>query len=198
MKIIAGSLRNRTIPLPKQLPVRPTSSKLRGQVFNICQGCIEGVYALDLYAGSGAMGIEALSRGASKIVFVEQDRRVAENLQKNLESFDLLNKTRILTMDALKAVHLLRSTSTPFSFIYIDPPYHTVEPLRSLLEHIDQSLPLTDGANLFVETKKGSFTPPQLSSLSLVSHRASGDSDLWHFTKSGPQLLERAQKPSGE
>ena len=183
MKIIAGSLRNRTILIPKSSTVRPTAAKLRGQVFNICQGCLEGAHTLDLFAGSGAIGIEALSRGAKACVFVEQDHRVAEVLRKNISLFDLQDKTKILEMDVLKAVRLLSSAPQPFSFVYIDPPYHLTEPLTALLEQIDGSLPLTEGANLFLETRKGSFTPPQLSSLSLLSHRVSGDSDLWHFAK---------------
>jgi 16S rRNA (guanine966-N2)-methyltransferase len=183
MKIIAGSLRNRTIIIPKSSTVRPTSARLRGQVFNICQGCLEGAHALDLFAGSGAMGIEALSRGAERCVFVEQDHRVAEVLKNNLRSLNLQDKTRVLEIDALKAVRTLTSTSPAFSFVYIDPPYHLTEPLTALLEQIDRSLPLEDGANLFLETRAGSFTPPQLPSLSLLSHRISGDSDLWHFAK---------------
>ena len=183
MKIIAGSLRNRTILIPKSSTVRPTAAKLRGQVFNICQGCLEGAHTLDLFAGSGAIGIEALSRGAKACVFVEQDHRVAEVLRKNISLFDLQDKTKILEMDVLKAVRVLSSAPQPFSFVYIDPPYHLTEPLTGLLEQIDRSLPLTEGAHLFLETRKGSFTPPQLSSLSLLSHRVSGDSDLWHFSK---------------
>jgi 16S rRNA (guanine966-N2)-methyltransferase len=183
MKIIAGSLKNRSLLIPTSSTVRPTSSKLRGQVFNICQGYLDGIHALDLFAGSGAMGIEALSRGASRCVFVEQDHQVAETLRKNLCSLKLMEKSRVLEMDVLKAVGILSSSSPPFSFVYIDPPYHLTEPLCSLLEHIDTSLPLEEGATLFLETRKGSFTPPQLSSLSLLSHRSSGDSDLWHFVK---------------
>ena len=183
MKIIAGSLQNKVLLIPKSSPVRPTSSKLRGQVFNICQGCLEGIHALDLFAGSGAMGIEALSRGAVRCVFVEQDRQVAEVLRKNLSNLNLQDKTKILEMDVLKAIRILSTASPPFSFVYIDPPYHLTEPLKALLEQIDASLPLAEGAYLFLETRKGSFIPPKLSSLSLLSHRASGDSDLWEFGK---------------
>lgn len=182
MKIIAGSLRNRTLLIPKSSPVRPTSSKLRGQVFNICQGCLEGAHALDLFAGSGAMGIEALSRGAERCVFVEQDRQVVEVLKKNLSDLHLQDKIKILEMDVLKAIRILRS-SPPFSFVYIDPPYQQTELLKTLLEQIDVSLPLTEDAHLFVEARKGTFTPQPLSSLSLLSHRVSGDSDLWEFGK---------------
>ena len=181
MRIIAGSLKNKSLVIPASSTVRPTSSKLRGQVFNICQGCLEGAHALDLFAGSGAMGIEALSRGASRCVFVEQDHRVANVLRKNLEKLGLLDRSRVLEMDVFKAIGLLRSES--FSFVYIDPPYHIVEPIRPLLEQIDASLPLEDKANLFLEARKGAFTPPQLQSLSLCSRRVSGDSDVWHFEK---------------
>ena len=183
MRIIAGSFRNREICVPNSLPVRPTSARLRGQVFNICQGCLEGAHALDLFAGSGAMGIEALSRGADRCVFVEQDHQVVETLKKNLRELGLQDTTKILEMDVMKSISALRSASPPFSFVYIDPPYRLTEPLNSLLEQIDETLPLEEGANLFLETRRGSFTPSHLSHLSLLSHRASGDSDLWHFSK---------------
>ena len=181
MKIIAGSLKKKTLLIPKSSAVRPTSSKLRGQVFNICQGTLEGAHVLDLFAGSGAMGIEALSRGASHCVFVERDHQVAQVLRENLEKLELLPISRVLEMDVFKAIGHLRSE--PFSFVYIDPPYHIVEPLGPLLEQIDATLPMADQANLFLETRKGSFTPPPLQSLALFSCRASGDSDLWHFVK---------------
>lgn len=184
MKIIAGTLHQRSLSIPKTFLTRPTSSKLRGQVFNICQTAIEGGAALDLFAGSGAMGIEALSRGASDCTFVEQDRQVTSALKANIKKLGLEKRAHILTMDAARAIHRLSSTPLPFSFVYIDPPYGYVDPLNDLLSEIETSLPLAPGAYVFLETKKGSFEPQAFSSLVLASHRVSGDSDLWHFEKS--------------
>ena len=183
MRILAGTLHNREIIIPSSGTIRPTSSKLRGQVFNICQGGIEGGYALDLFAGSGAMGIEAISRGACHCTFVEENRQAVSILKENLSRLQLASVTKILPFDVFKALHTLFSTQAPFSFVYIDPPYSIIEPLQGLLQTIDTLLPMTPGAFVFLETRKKAFTPPPLSTLPLISHRTSGDSDLWHFEK---------------
>lgn len=183
MRIISGSLRQREIKIPTTSTIRPTSSKLKMQVFNICQGGIERGYALDLFAGSGAMGIEAISRGMSHCTFVENDRQVAMHLKTTLHQLQLESITTVLPVDVRRALQTLASTAHAFSFVYIDPPYALTEPLQEILRTIDEHLPLVQGAYVFLETRKKAFTPQPLSSLPLISQRSSGDSDLWHFEK---------------
>jgi 16S rRNA (guanine966-N2)-methyltransferase len=192
MRILSGTLHNREITIPATCEIRPTASKLRGQVFNICQGGFAGGRALDLFAGSGAVGIEALSRGASHCTFVECDRQAVLCLQENIDRLHLECVTKIIPVDAIRALKSLSAISTPFSFVYIDPPYAIVEPLHTILNIIDLQLPLADGAFIFLETKKKAFTPQPLQTLSLISHRSSGDSDLWHFEKSVPEKRFRS------
>jgi 16S rRNA (guanine(966)-N(2))-methyltransferase RsmD len=183
MRILAGSLHNRQIKIPSTGEIRPTSSKLRGQVFNICQGGLEGGYALDLFAGSGAIGIEAISRGSVHCTFVEHNHQTVLTLKANLSQLHLESVTRVLTADIHRALFTLSSTLHPFSFVYIDPPYALIEPLLAILQTIDSQLPLVLGAYVFLETRKKAFTPDPLPTLSLISRRSSGDSDLWHFEK---------------
>ena len=183
MRIISGSLHNREIKIPPNATMRPTSSKLRGQVFNICQGYLEDGYALDLFAGSGAMGIEAISRGATHCTFVEHDHLAVTTLRTNLQSLNLEQSTRILETNVERALQTSLLTSPPFSFVYIDPPYILVEPLLGILSTIDLRLPLKQGAFVFLETRKKAYTNQPLATLRLVSQRSSGDSDLWHFEK---------------
>lgn len=125
------------------------------------------------------MGIEAISRGAADATFVEKDRHVLAALKATLKSLNLESCTHLLAMDALQAIPVLQTQ--PFSFVYIDPPYALVEPLPDLLCLIDEQLPLAPGAVVFLETRKGAFTPPSLSRLGLASFRTSGDSDLYHY-----------------
>lgn len=180
MRIISGSLRGRALAVSSP-SIRPTASKLRGQVFNICQGGIEGGHALDLFAGSGAMGIEALSRGAAHCTFVENNRQAVLALKSTIHQLHLEASARILSLDVLKALSVLSSEQQPLSFVYIDPPYSLTAPLQQILEIIDTKLALASGGYVFLETRKNSFTPQPLSTLTLVSQRTSGDSELWHF-----------------
>lgn len=182
MRILSGTLHNREIKISKNSQIRPTSSKLRGQVFNICQGTFAGGHALDLFAGSGTIGFEAISRGAAFCTFVEVDTYAVMNLKENISLLHLEAVTKIFPIGVMQALQSLRTT-TPFSFVYIDPPYSLIEPLQGLLENIDLHLPLVEGAAVFLETRKKSFIPQPLQTLPLISHRTSGDSDLWEFGK---------------
>ena len=183
MRVLSGSLRQREIKIPTTLALRPTSSKLKMQVFNICQGWTKDGYALDLFAGSGAIGIEAISRGMAHCTFVENDRQAVMHLKATIHSLQLESVTAIVPGDVLRALQNLSCTSHPFSFVYIDPPYALIDPLQEILRMIDAQLPLKPGAYVFLETRKKSFTPQLLPTLPLITQRTSGDSDLWHFEK---------------
>lgn len=183
MRISSGTLRNKELIFPKGLEARPTTSKVRMQAFNICQHLVEQALFLDLFAGSGAMGFEALSRGATRCTFVEQDRNVVSALRENVKRFGLEESCSILPMDALLAIKKLQN-SPPFTLVYIDPPYDLVGSsfFNKLLACIDKDLPLIPGGSLFIETRK-KCTEPLLPSFTLSSRRTSGQSELWHFEK---------------
>lgn len=160
------------------------------QVFNICQQFVEGAFFLDLFAGSGAMGFEALSRGAAHCTFVEQDRNVASALRENSKRFGLEKNCSILSMDALSAIKKLQDVR-PFTLVYIDPPYDLVGSsfFNKLLSCIDKDLPLAPGGSLFIETRKR-CAEPILPSFTLSSRRTSGQSELWHFEKFSTNIRE--------
>lgn len=129
MRITGGTEKGKTVQTVKSQDVRPTSSKVRESIFNIIQlndsGTIfyEGeTIVLDLFAGSGIMGLEALSRGAKKVVFVEKNPRHAEIIKKNIHNFFGVGdkKTKLIISDALKA---LETINEQFNFIFVDPPY---------------------------------------------------------------------------
>ncbi|MBS0629535.1 MAG: 16S rRNA (guanine(966)-N(2))-methyltransferase RsmD [Verrucomicrobia bacterium] len=109
------------LKIPKGDTTRPTSAKLRGSIFDILQNQIEGKSFLDLFAGSGSMGIEALSRGASLAFFVEKDRAAIHCIKENLTSLQI--EATVLQMDAASAVKRLIREGKQFDLIYIDPPY---------------------------------------------------------------------------
>lgn len=121
MRIIAGIFKGRNLKSPKTQSTRPTQGMLREAVFNICQNCVEGARFLDLFAGSGAMGLEALSRGAALAVFVEQNRQALACIKENIALLEVQSKTRIIPANATRAMEMLEGEQ--FDLIYIDPPY---------------------------------------------------------------------------
>ncbi len=122
MRVIAGSARGRQLKAPKgNETTRPTTDKVREAIFGALQFEIPQSRVLDLFAGSGAMGIEALSRGADFAVFVDADRAAAALVRENLKELGMQKQAQVLQMDYGSA---LRSLREPFDFIFLDPPYH--------------------------------------------------------------------------
>jgi 16S rRNA (guanine966-N2)-methyltransferase len=132
MRVIAGSFRSRTLQAPAGLATRPTSDRLRETLFNILSPRIEGARFLDLHAGSGAVGIEALSRGAIDVVFVERASAALKVLRANLARLGLTQGFRIVSGSA---AGFLRnpSTNNPFDLVFLDPPYDAAEEYAAVL-----------------------------------------------------------------
>ena len=126
MRVIAGSLKGRRLQSPKWAGLRPTSDKLRETLFNILGASVTGARVLDGYAGTGAVGIEALSRGASHVTFVERDRRAAALVEENLERCGVTKGYVII-----RAEFARDTVPRGFDLIVLDPPYDE-EPSRAL------------------------------------------------------------------
>ena len=144
MRIIAGEHRGRTIAAPPGLTTRPTPDRVRGALFSALEsrlggpGSLEGVRVLDLFAGSGALGIEALSRGAAQATFVERDPAAVKILKDNLARLGLTARARVMAEDAVRAVSLLAPAGERFDAAFLDPPYgapEAAEALAALAKH---------------------------------------------------------------
>lgn len=122
MRVIGGALRGRRLDAPEGASTRPTADRVREAIFSILQGEVEGAAVLDLFAGSGAMGLEALSRGAAHALFVDFDRGACAVIRANLESLGLEDRADIACTDTTKLIATEPSTG-PFDLIFIDPPY---------------------------------------------------------------------------
>lgn len=120
-RIIAGVARGRRLAAPKGQGTRPTSEKVRGAVFNVLGQFFDGGTVLDLYAGTGALALEALSRGCARAVCVEADRRVTDVIQRNAESCGLAGKVEVVRSTVEAA--LARLPRAGFDLVFIDPPY---------------------------------------------------------------------------
>lgn len=122
MRVIAGSARRLTLVTPKGMNTRPTSDKVKETLFNILAPSLYGVDFLDLFAGSGAIGIEALSRGAAGCTFVEKDKAALSCIRKNLETTHFTDRASVFPTDVLTALHSLHPAD-PFGIIFMDPPF---------------------------------------------------------------------------
>jgi 16S rRNA (guanine966-N2)-methyltransferase len=125
MRIISGRFKGLRLPLRARAQIRPTSERVREALFNVLGASIKGIRALDFFAGSGALGLEALSRGAGSVVFVEQDSRLTKNLSDFCGNNKLFDQTEVLNMDSGQALSLLVSRKDQFEVIFLDPPYES-------------------------------------------------------------------------
>ena len=151
MRIIAGSRKGARIFAPKGRETRPTGDRVREAAFNLLgPGGAEGATVLDLFAGSGAMGLEALSRGAARATFVENDREACRTINRNLDKLGLEGAT-VLCQDALTALRADARAGTRYDLVLVDPPYRRFSSLQNaLIEHLPNIL-APDGL-LLVET----------------------------------------------
>lgn len=175
MRIIAGTLKGRRLESPEWLGLRPTSDRLRETLFNVLAPRIEGARFLDAYAGTGAVGIEALSRGAAHVTFVEHDRRAADLIEQNLARCGVKDRYAIIRARFAGAAPRLPE---PFDILFLDPPYGAAE----LIEGLDAAAPLVSGnAVLIVEHAKRDRAPDAVAGLARTRVLAQGDSTLSFF-----------------
>jgi 16S rRNA (guanine966-N2)-methyltransferase len=153
VRIIAGSRRGHTIQAPTGRGTRPTSDRVRENVFNIL-GPVDDAVVLDLYAGSGAMGLEALSRGAAQAVFVERDVDAVRAIEKNLDKLRL--RATVLRQDA---VAVLASQTRKYDLVFVDPPYEMYPEIEPQLARY---LPRVVAADGVVVVETDARTQPQL------------------------------------
>ena len=155
MRVVAGSAGGRRLSAPPGTDTRPTTDRVREAVFNALGslGVVEGAVVVDLYAGSGALGIEALSRGAASAHFVDSDRRAASTIEENLDSLSLADRAVVLRRPVEAAIADL---PTPLDLVLADPPY-AFDDWSQLL---DELLPLlADGAVVVAESDRSLTLP---------------------------------------
>ncbi len=173
MRIVAGSRKGARIFAPKGMDTRPTADRVREAVFNLV-GPVDGAVVLDLYAGSGAMGLEALSRGAESAVFVESDRDACRAIRRNLDKLGL-GGAEIACRDALG---FLAAERRRFDLILVDPPYDMVE---SVAVRLALYLPAVLAENGLVALESSARAEPQLPPLATRTSRRYGSARVTLF-----------------
>jgi len=153
LRIVAGAKRGRLIGVPRDDGVRPTSEVVREAVFNVL-GEIGGLSVLDLFAGSGALGLEALSRGADHCVFVERDPNTVSSLRKNISALGYEGESQVLATDYRTAIRALKREETIFDLLFVDPPYRMLAEVEVELAGSVPAL-LSSGGVMVVEGPSG-------------------------------------------
>jgi 16S rRNA (guanine(966)-N(2))-methyltransferase RsmD len=174
MRIITGRSKGRRLARPKGQEIRPTSDRVKESIFNILGEKIEGKRVLDLFAGTGNLGIEALSRGAEESIFVEKGRQALRLIQRNLHQFGLEDQSEIIPKDVNRAIGILKQRGESFDVILMDPPYEkgliqkTLMKLHSHPIYYDDSL-------LVIEHNRREPLPNHMEGWDLIRQKRIGD-----------------------
>ena len=179
MRVISGSARGAKLKTIDGNDTRPTTDKVKGAIFNILANEIYGKKVLDLYAGSGGLGIEALSRGAELAVFTENSTAAAEIIKKNLEHTKLLDKAKILKNDVFSVI---KNATEKFDLIFLDPPY-AKELAGATIKAIAEAKILADGGIIIAETDEGQPVPDRVGDLELYDKRKYGRVNINFYKK---------------
>ncbi len=181
MRVIAGELRGRILKSVPGRQVRPTSDKVKGALFNMIGPFFKGGRGLDLFAGTGALGIEALSRGLDHVVFVDHSRHSIRVIQDNLHTLGLEGKSEVYQMGAENALTFLAEKNRQFDFVFLDPPYMQESAPLTWLTEIRQGQVLAEAAKVVLEHDARVSVPDQMGMLRKVKERRYGNTALTIF-----------------
>ncbi len=180
MRIIGGARKGRKLAEWHDLPIRPLRDRVRTALFDVLKDVVSGVEFLDLFAGTGAVGLEALSRGAGRATFVERSPRVALLLRENVRRLGYEDKSRIIIEDALQSIRCLADHGDEFDLVFVGAPYGT--PLaRQALQCLSHYVPLSSQAIVVVEVHAKQPLTGRCGPLELALQREYGDTQLNFF-----------------
>lgn len=181
MRIITGKYRGRNIKVPDSKLVRPTTDKVRGVIFNYLTNYIdfEGIKVCDIYAGSGSLGFEALSRGAGETHFVEKNFVIYKNLWENIQAFGVEKETKIFKMDAIRFTKI--SDHAKYDLILADPPFFK-DDIHQVVENLNERDYLNDDGILLIE-RSVQTEKKDIESFKTEPFKRIGDSLLYKIEK---------------
>ena len=182
MRVIAGTYRSRILKSLKGLALRPTSDRLRETLFNVLGPGVAGSRFMDLFAGTGAIGIEAVSRGAADVVFVENHAPAAALIRRNLASLGIQNGATVLAMDALRGLEMVASRkkrhTCGYNYVFLDPPYAASKDYLSVLESLGRRSLLAPGGVVIAEHRRTFDLPEEAGALQCYRVLKQGDAAL--------------------
>jgi len=184
MRVIAGKFGSRTLKTLKGMSLRPSSDRLRETLFNVLGPVVKDSLFVDCYAGSGAVGIEALSRGAREAIFIEDHGPAVNLIQKNLESLQIAKGVEVLKMDALRGLEELSDRRLLPDFIFLDPPYAETREYFRILEFIGSAHLLAPEGRIIAEHSRRIQLPGFLDDLEQTRVITQGDAALSFYSLS--------------
>jgi 16S rRNA (guanine966-N2)-methyltransferase len=174
MRIIGGSARGRRLFAPKSRAIRPTADRVRESLFNVLGQSFDGIEVLDLFAGSGALALEALSRGARHAVMVDKDREAIRLCEANAAALGFAERVRTIAAPVAAAVKSLGREGASFELIFADPPY-AARAVAEALVQIDAARLCRPGGIVCIEHDKRELSPPSAGALAQIDQRRFGD-----------------------
>jgi len=180
MRVLAGELKGRRLVTPRGWTTRPTSDHVRIACLDALMPFLAAGPFLDVFAGAGGVGIEALSRGAPSAVFVERDAMAVRALRENLERLDLIARARVMRDDAARAVERLAVARPRFAVAFLDPPYEGFDPLPLMERLVGGACVAPDGA-LVLQHASRRAAPERVGDFAVWRTRRFGDSTLTFF-----------------
>jgi 16S rRNA (guanine(966)-N(2))-methyltransferase RsmD len=197
MRVIAGTYRSRLLKSLKGSALRPTSDRLRETLFNVLGAGVSGSRFLDVFAGTGAVGIEALSRGAAYVAFIENHAPASALIRKNLESLQICSEATVILAEAVRGLETLSAkiengAAARFDYIFIDPPYAAAEDYARTFKSLESSEILAVSSIVIVEHRKTFALPESYGSLERVRLLRQGDAALSFYRHRPAEQKETA------
>jgi 16S rRNA (guanine966-N2)-methyltransferase len=180
VKVLSGRFKNTAIPFKPQADLRPTPDRVRKAIIDALRPAWDGVSVLDLFSGTGAMGLEALSAGAARAVFVEADRRRAEGIRQTLRHLKIDEESRVEAADVFAALERLAGEGERFDRVLADPPYDKGLALKTL-EFFSEGAALTPGAWIALETRRKEVLPDTRGRLTRRKTAEYGDTAVHYY-----------------
>lgn len=186
LRIIGGEWRGRKLRFPDAPNLRPTPDRVRETIFNWLTPMIHGASCLDLFAGSGALGLEALSRGAKFTTFVDSHKKVSQALKAHLDLLAANDRAEILSMDGVKFLshdNFIKTESKKYDLVFLDPPYH-LDFMQKVVPLLEENAWLADNAMLYLEIEKRQSLPELPRNWKQLKEKTAGEVNYFLFQRS--------------
>nr|WP_320025600.1 16S rRNA (guanine(966)-N(2))-methyltransferase RsmD [uncultured Acetobacterium sp.] len=189
MRIIAGEKRGKKLVDITGNKVRPTTDKIKGAIFNSLQNDIrQAKVFVDLFSGTGAMGLEALSRGVNQAYFFDVSRESIQITKKNIAQLGYEDRAKVFNQSALSGVEMLEQNKVRCDIIFIDPPYSQIEEIHNLLEILSEKEILSENGKLVIETEKSVIMPLVKNKLSCYKSKNYGITTISYYSRENYEL----------
>ncbi len=184
MRIIGGEHRGRKIIRPEAEATRPTKDRIRESVFNIVSERLPDSDILDIFAGSGAYGLEALSRGAKRAVFVDNSKYCASIIKNNINTLNVKYRSKVIISDAFETIEQLYNKKEKFDLLFADPPYNTGLAKKTLIK-VNQYDILNEFGLLIIEHHVEEVLPQTGKNVTILKKKTYGDTNISIYIKNG-------------